>query len=131
VGTVALNVILDILAVDSMGIAGLALATSVSSSLGALALYMALRKKLGRLGGRRFSTEIIKIAFASIACAIACAALNSALPQAAGALRVFLRLAVCALGSLAAYLAAALLMGVRQLKPVINFALRRYGGRRK
>jgi len=119
--TVALKVALALLVVNSMGIAGLALATSVSSSLGALALYMALRKKLGRIGGNRCFTELIKIAFASIACAIACAALNAALPEAAGTLRVFARLAVCALGGLMVYAAAALLMGVRQLRPVMGF----------
>jgi putative peptidoglycan lipid II flippase len=130
-GTVALNVVLDILAVDSMGIAGLALATSVSSSLGALALYMALRKKLGRIGGHRSLAELLKIAFASIVCAAACAALNSVLPEAEGTLRIFARLAVCALGSLVVYIAAALLMGVRQLRPVLGFVRRRYGGSRK
>jgi putative peptidoglycan lipid II flippase len=129
--TVALNVILDILAVGSMGVAGLALATSVSSSLGALALYMALRKKMGRLGGRRFSTELIKIAFASIACAVACAALNGVLPEAVGTARIFFRLAACALGSLIVYMAAALSMGVRQLKPIVGFVRRRYGGGRR
>jgi putative peptidoglycan lipid II flippase len=130
-GTVALNVILDLLVVNSMGIAGLALATSVSSSLGALTLYMALRKKLGRIGGRRSLTEFLKIVFSSVACAIVCAALNSVLPEASGTLRIFARLSVCALGSLAMYIAVALLMGVRQLRPVAGFIGRRYGGSRK
>ena len=71
-----------------MGVGGLALATSISATVGVVSLMLLLRRRLGRLRARRTFNELIKIAMATALCALVCLALNRVMPAAAIFLRV-------------------------------------------
>ena len=96
-----------------MGVGGLALATSISATVGVVSLMLLLRRRLGRLRARRTFNELIKIAMATALCALVCLALNRVMPAAATSMASFGRLVVCTGASLIAYAAAALFLRVR------------------
>ncbi len=58
---VVLNIILNIVLSRFMGIGGLALATSISATIGTLLLFISLRKKIGPFGIKNLSISFIKI----------------------------------------------------------------------
>jgi len=60
-----LNIVLNLILSKYMGIAGLALATSISSIFCAVLLFISLRKKIGPLGLKKFSFTFGKILTAS------------------------------------------------------------------
>ena len=64
---VALNVVLSLIFMRSLKIGGLALASSISATVNASALYFALRKKVGALGGLVIFKSFLKILAASAA----------------------------------------------------------------
>jgi len=64
--SVGLNIILNIILSKYMGIAGLALATSISSTFCAVLLFISLRKKIGPFGTRALSSSFFKIFIASL-----------------------------------------------------------------
>jgi len=126
--TVALNILLNLILVRLMGVGGLALATSLSATAGAASLLVLLRRKIGRFRGRRTLEELLKTGIAAALCAIVCLILDRTLPPAHGSLGSLARLAVGTGVSVAAYIAAALLLRVRQLsaaKDMIAGRLRR------
>ncbi len=51
---VAANIGLNLLLIDSMGHAGLALATSISTTFASLLLFINLRKQLGKIGLKQY-----------------------------------------------------------------------------
>jgi putative peptidoglycan lipid II flippase len=55
-----------------IGIAGLALATSISAWVNAIVLFTVLRRRIGLLGGRRILRTIAKAGLASLAMALFC-----------------------------------------------------------
>lgn len=63
---VAMNIILTIMLSKSMGISGLALATSISIIICTALLIMSLRRKIGSLGLANILISLIKIMIASI-----------------------------------------------------------------
>ncbi len=63
---VAANIGLNLLLIDSMGHAGLALATSISTTFASLLLFINIRKQLGRIGIRQYLICFFKSLFASI-----------------------------------------------------------------
>ena len=67
--TVVINIILNFVFITFMGIAGLALATSISAIIGILLLLFLLRRKIGSLRLRETLLSLNKITGASIACA--------------------------------------------------------------
>ena len=56
------NIVLNVLLVRVMGVGGLALATSISATAGVVSLMLLLRRRLGRMRGRRTVEELLKIA---------------------------------------------------------------------
>ena len=62
---------------------------------------------------------------AALVCAGVCLLLDRALPEAVGTGRVFLRLAVCAGASLAAYALCCFLLRVRAMRTLANELLKR------
>ncbi|MGO4928341.1 murein biosynthesis integral membrane protein MurJ [Fundicoccus sp. Sow4_F4] len=60
------NIILNLILAYYMGIAGLALATSISSLFIVILLLTSLRKKIGPFGAKQISISILKILFSSI-----------------------------------------------------------------
>ena len=63
--SVGLNIILNLIFVQFMAHAGLALATSIANTVATLILYFALKKKIGSLGTRGYISNFIKAGFAS------------------------------------------------------------------
>lgn len=63
--TVAVNISLNLLLAPRMGVAGLALATSISAIVGVITLYYQLSKKIKGIPLRKFFQSSIKISFAS------------------------------------------------------------------
>ena len=61
-----LNIILNLILSRYIGIAGLALATSISALFTALLLFVSLRKKIGSFGVREMSFSFLKVGFASL-----------------------------------------------------------------
>ncbi len=115
VGTVTLNVALDLLLAWRMGPGGLALATSVSCTLGAVALVLRLRKKLGRIGMGRTLREMLKMALAGALCLLVAWLLERAVPYAPGKLTVFIRLVAITAASFLVYFGALFALKTRQL----------------
>ena len=63
---VAANISLNLLFIDSMGHAGLALATSISTTFATLLLFINLRKRLGKIGLKKYLICFLKTLFSSI-----------------------------------------------------------------
>ncbi|NLV77500.1 MAG: murein biosynthesis integral membrane protein MurJ [Tissierellia bacterium] len=63
---VGLNVVLNLLLIKPMGHSGLALATSISATFTTLLLFVDLRKKLGRMGLKRYLICFVKALIASV-----------------------------------------------------------------
>ncbi len=61
-----INAILNIILMKPLGIGGLALATTISSTLNAYLLLYNLRKKIGLIGGKKILKSFIKILVASL-----------------------------------------------------------------
>ena len=63
---VAANISLNLLFIDSMGHGGLALATSISTTFATFLLFINLRRRLGKIGLKRYLICFLKTLFASI-----------------------------------------------------------------
>lgn len=126
--TVCLNIILNLILRRFMGARGLALATSLSSYVGSMTMFVLLRKRMGRLGMKRIAGELVKIVLATLVAAIVCMLMNHLLPEAVGTLRVFVRLVIATAVSGVAYLATCLALRVRALNEMLGGLMRR--GRR-
>ena len=126
--TVCLNIILNLILRRFMGARGLALATSLSSYVGSMTMFVLLRKRMGRLGMRRIAGELVKIVLATLVAAAVCILMNKLLPEAVGTLRVFVRLVIATAVSGVAYLATCLALRVRALNEMLGGLVRR--GRR-
>ena len=63
---VAANISLNLILIEPMGHAGLALATSISTTFATLLLFINLRKRLGKIGLKRYLICFFKTLFASI-----------------------------------------------------------------
>ncbi len=113
--TVALNVALNILLSRAMGVSGLALATSISCALGAVALVLLLRKKLGKIGMTVTLKEIGKMLIAGALCFLAVWPLEKFVPYAPGKLTVLFRLVAITLVSFGVYFGALFALRTRQL----------------
>ena len=61
------NVLLNVILIGSMGIGGLALATTLASTSKTILLIHFLRRKIGRIGVRGFITEQVRITGAAVA----------------------------------------------------------------
>jgi putative peptidoglycan lipid II flippase len=72
--SVALNIALNLALMRPLGHLGLALATSVTACVNLLQLALLLRRRLGRLEGRRMMSTALRVASASAVAAGVCAA---------------------------------------------------------
>ena len=60
-----LNASLNIILMERFAVGGLALATAISSAFNGFWLFVALRRKIGLIGGRRIAVSFLKISIAS------------------------------------------------------------------
>ena len=123
--TMGLNVVLNIILVRVMGVGGLALATSISATVGVVFLLGLLRRKIGRLGGRDTMLQLGRIALATVAAAGACLLLDRVMPTARSAAQSLGRLVVITGASVIVYMGCALLLRVRQVASVRQMLLSR------
>ena len=123
--TVCLNIVLNLILRRFMGARGLALATSLSSYVGSLTMFVLLRKRMGRLGMRRIAGEMLKILAATLVAAAVCMLMNRVLPEAVGTLRVLVRLVIATAASGVAYLATCIALRVQSLNEMLGGLMRR------
>jgi len=62
---VILNIILNLILVRYLGLGGLALSTSIAAIFTTFLLFISLRKKIGKMGGKLMFTAFLRAAFAS------------------------------------------------------------------
>lgn len=113
--TVALNVVLNLILSRFMGAGGLALATSIASMVGVIALFVLLKRRLGRMHARATVIEIAKMLAGTGLTAALAMALNRFVPEATGTLQVFFRLLICGIPCLLVYFGALYALRTRQL----------------
>ena len=96
--SIAVNLVLNLLLVRMMGVAGLALGTSIAAMLNAIVLLAIMRRALGRIGAAHLARTIATTAAAATMMALTAYAVDRSLLQAGGshlidALRLFAAIA--------------------------------------
>ena len=122
---VASNIILNIILRRFLGARGLALATSLSSYIGSITMFILLRRHMGQLDLKKILPDMVRIILAAIISAAACILMNRILPASATTVTTFLRLAAAAGVSLIVYAIACLILRVEALRVVWNRTIRR------
>ncbi|MFB0526334.1 MAG: murein biosynthesis integral membrane protein MurJ [bacterium] len=75
------NIVLNLILMRILDVGGLAFATAIASFINLSMLLLYLRKRIGRLGGKRVLLSLTKILFASSAMGIACVYFSRLLGQ--------------------------------------------------
>ena len=119
------NIVLNIILRKFLGAQGLALATSLSSYIGSVTMFILLRRHMGQLNLKKILPDMIKIILSAAAAAVVCILMNRVLPESATTVTTFLRLAAAAGVSLIAYAIACLVLRVEALRVVWNRTVRR------
>ncbi|MBQ3135205.1 MAG: murein biosynthesis integral membrane protein MurJ [Oscillospiraceae bacterium] len=123
--SIAINLILCILLTDRLQVAGLAIASAVSSTAYALFLLLPL-ERAGRVFNARFWLDLGKMLLATLLMALAVYAaargLGAVLP--AGKLGELLILGLCAASGAIVYFAAAAVLNLPQVQPLRRLAAR-------
>lgn len=115
----ALNVVLGLALVGRYGVQGLAVAYSIAYTLSAVGALLALRRRLGRIGGRRLIGPVVRIAAASVAMAPAVLSLSRLVGSDVG-LGAGLRVAVGVVVGVAVYVGLLMLMRVEDLRRIAS-----------
>jgi len=122
-GNLGLNAVLDA-AFYRFGTWGIPLSTSICNIVATVALIQLLRRRIGRVELRETIRSTVLVLVASGALAVvsheAWAGLDSVFGRSVGAQIVSLLVALSA--GLAAYLGASLLLGIRELRPLLSVA---------
>jgi len=107
------NILLNIILLDPMGIGGLALATTVTSSAKTLFLIFSLRRRMGEIGGRTFVPEYLRILLSTFFMLVYVLLAGLVLPVdlASGLLQRILRLSAAVVPGIAVYVAATAALG--------------------
>ena len=123
VGAIAVNVIASVALVRAMGFQGLALGTSIASIANGTALVWLLRRRLGRLDGRRLSVTLVKVGASSAVMAIAAVTIQHAMVRVApgsGLVAQLLRLGASIGGGMAALAGTAKILRVDEFGVVVE-----------
>jgi putative peptidoglycan lipid II flippase len=114
---VGLNIVLNVIFIKTtnMGVGGLALSTSIASWVNALCLFVMLRRKIGRLGGRKIAATLVKSVLGCLVMAAYCLFVMRA--PGTPWLPLALRLAAAIAGGAAIYLAAARVLRMEEWEP--------------
>ncbi len=133
IGSVGVNLGLNLMLVRVLGFRGLALGTAIAALLNAIVLLSLLSRRLNGLEGRRVANSAVRILLASALMAVAAWYTADWLPGVLPLTGFWLRL-VTVFTSIGAgmltLVAGARLLGVRELDAAINRVLARLGWRR-
>jgi putative peptidoglycan lipid II flippase len=127
---VGLNITLDIILVRRYGLIGLALATSISSTVGFVILSVLLRKRLGDIRGREIWLTVLKIIVASTVMGIVLYVVSMRLD--ARAIDIWGKLAqvgISAGAGICAFLGTSFALRTREVIFILKLALRGREGR--
>ena len=113
--TVALNIVFIVIFSKFMGAGGLALATSCSSAIGCVVLFLLLKKRLGQMHLRQTLIEVGKMMISALLAMALGMELNRLVPEAAGTFQVLMRLMICGVPCLIVYVGVLILLKARQL----------------
>lgn len=114
----AIDIILNFILIGPMGIAGLALSSSISIAFVAVLQLIIVRRKLGSLGLRYLLGQLAKIAFATIVCSAVTILLVKYMPFE----RPIYRFACCAALGLGSYALSALALKVEAACEALDLA---------
>jgi putative peptidoglycan lipid II flippase len=125
VGTVLVNVALNVVLVQRIGYLGLPAGTSIAALLNALTLVVLLRRRIGGLEGARVAAAVVRASIATLAMSAVAYGLNrglmSVLPDATLFAQIT-RLGLTITGSVVALAAAARMVGLREFTDVAHAA---------
>jgi len=122
IGSIVVNFVMNSLLVGPFGHVGLAFSTSTVALVNFLLLAVFMRRRLGRLGGRRLATTVLRVAVASCAMAVGAwfaSELLSWLPLRGLGLHLLQVIAALALAAVIFY-AGCRLLGVEELDDAVN-----------
>jgi putative peptidoglycan lipid II flippase len=125
VGTVLVNVALNVVLVQRIGYLGLPAGTSIAALLNALTLVVLLRRRIGGLEGARVAAAVVRASIATLAMSAVAYGLNrglmAVLPDATLFAQIT-RLGLTITGSVVALAAAARMVGLREFTDVAHAA---------
>lgn len=125
---VAANVVLDYSLMQVLGHAGIALSTSLVMSLGAVALWILLQKRIGPLAGREIASSLGRVLLAALLIGFGLRALYSSVPLAGeGQLGSIIKMMLVVAVGAALFLGASLLLKVPALLEIRALIGRRRG----
>jgi putative peptidoglycan lipid II flippase len=122
-GAIAVNIIASVALVRAIGFQGLALGTSIASMANGGALVWLLRRRLGRLDGRRLRVTLFKAMASSVVMAIAALAIQLAMARVLpgpGFAAQLVRLSASIGGGMAALAGTAKVLGVDELQDAFD-----------
>ena len=122
---VILNIVLNFILRELMGVNGLALATSMAGTSAMVIMLAMLRKRLGRLGLKATLSDAAKILVSCAVCGAVCLIMGRVIPGTTSRILVFFRLAAVTVVSVAAYCVSLIVQRERQMKALISMAVRR------
>lgn len=125
---ILLNAVLDYLLMRLLGVAGLALATSIVGYMNVGAMLWILRRRLGRIEGSRLALTVLRTGLAALVAGVVMVFLEAQLPGVApvGGLKgQLLYLGFAAAGGFGVYLLGCRLLGVEELGIAVGLFRRR------
>lgn len=115
------NIILDLILMRPLAQGGLALATSLLAFLNMSLLFWLLRRKIGRLGGRRILTNFIRILIASSIMGVVCWLVARAFePYVVTTGFRILQMGAVIAGSLVILVIASTILRIREMKTILE-----------
>lgn len=123
------NILLNFILLQPMGIGGLALATTVTSSAKTLFLLYSLRRRMGRIGARSFGPEYLRLLAAALVMVGYVVLIGRVLPVQleAGLGARILRLSAAVVPGLAIYVAATAAVGSTTFRDYLRMLRERLG----
>ena len=120
--SVLVNIVLSVVLVKTMGIGGLALASSVSAIVTTVLLIVSLRKKIGRIGFKNIFIVFLKVIIASLVMGVVINLMYSYILAFGISLigesrkLIAISCSICGLGGLVIYVISILLLNVKEAK---------------
>jgi putative peptidoglycan lipid II flippase len=125
IGTIALNLVLSIVFMRSMGFRGLALSTSLAAIANGFWLVWLLRQRLGGLDGKTLAVALTKVTVAAAAMAFTATAIERLSFRFAGGATLtyqMIRLGLSIGGALVVLVASARMLRIREFDEVLTLA---------